>query len=321
MPFEINPQNAYNLLVMNEGKTGFYLNTISVSGNRYYRITMTSSDLLGNSTETYYYFSLNLDSQSLAQGTPVIIPIPFVASKFTSDSTLSFISLPAISKYEDILMVQDVEGQVISGATFDLYYMVIIDDPNIFNAVPQLVYINKTYSIGSINVKFIYYRMIGNESYYTNAFGDRSLDNEYTSVVPLPSNPTNQVVIVQIIDNIMYYFILVSDTPNTIVSNGLPIISTQITDVYSDDSYTYTMTSSSPNIPAGGNAVFGISIQSNTTGDYLIANNIKNNSLIFNNSSLSVVSISDDPNTPNTIDVVASVGIVSGNINARIYIT
>lgn len=321
MPIVINTTNAPNLLVVNETATGFYLATIAVSGVRLYRITMNTVDPLGNPVELYYYFSL--DTSSSPQGTPVVLNVPYIYASFVGDSSDTFASIPDISQFQDISTVQSVNGEPMSGASFKLYNLIFTGVPSEQNMVPQLIDLNQAYTIGTTTVMFIYYRKINATlTYYTGIFGDRVFQNEYTNLIPLPSNPSNSLITTDTIGGTLYYFVNTTATPNIVVANGLPTPASQLTDSYSDNTYSYTLVSSSPNVLLGGTVLFGLTIQNIQSGVYLKASDIMGR-LVSSTPNFTIVRVYDDTTIANTIDVEAMVSSVSNltSIDVQLLLT
>ena len=282
---------------------------------------MNTTDALGNPIELYYYFSL--DTSGYTQGTPVILNIPYISASFVSDPSNTFASIPNISQFQDIMTIQATPGEGMSGATFKLYNLIFTGVPNEQNMVPQMIDLNQAYTMGTTTVMFIYYRKINATlTYYTGIFGDRVFQNEYTSLIALPSNPTNAIITTDTIGGVLYYFVNMTATPNIVVANGLPSSASQISDGYSDNTYSYTMVSSSPNVLLGGTVLFGITIQNIQSGNYLKANDVLN-SLMFDTSDFTIVRVYDDTSIANTIDVEATVAptLTGTSIDVRLMVS
>jgi hypothetical protein len=261
MPLTLLMNNAPSLTTLNSMKTGFQMITTATAGVRVYRISMETKESNGSLSIKYMTFSVDLTSTAL--GTPVVLEIPFIASKFVEDSGTTF----GVLGFVDVLGSLVYSGDVMPLATFKLFYLISGDQ------YPLMIDLKATYTVGVFSIRFIYYRTVGSLTFYTGIYGDKALNDEYTSLIPLPTSL--DPLVVQTILGITYYFIRVSNTPGIIFVNGLPQQS-DITDTYSDVDYVYTETSLGGNLLA--NQAFSIKVMTRlkTTGDLVLLSGFKN---------------------------------------------
>jgi hypothetical protein len=279
MPFIIRSDNAPTLIVANGTSDGFLLATMATIGVRLYRLTMNFNDKTGSQVESHYYFKG--DFSSFVVGKPLVIKLPFKKALFVNDTSQAFTSIS--NNFEDLFSLQTTKGDSYSGVVFKLYILNNADTfPGEQNAVPLQSNLDATYTIGTQQYRFIYYRQVAGVSFFTGVFGDKAFRNEYSDLVPLSQVDQTQLIDVKLIAGINYFFIKTNFTPNVIISNGVSLPTTQIVDSYEDDNYLYTMKSNSPNVFANGKATINVTVVSKATSKPVVISQLKsdNSSLI-----------------------------------------
>lgn len=207
-------QDAPSIIYSNETSTGFYLLTVAVDGLRTYRITRDIEDI------SSLYYDIQLDTTGITQGDIIVFKIPYVSSKFVEESIPEHITINT----------NFTSNEVFSGMTFKLFY--VTTD----NEIPAFIDFTATYTVNTKDIKFIYYRVVGNIPIYTGIFGNKSYQSQF---VNLPTD-TSQLYSSIIDSNIHYYFFKVTATPNVVISNSVSSID-YVTDEYNDNEYNYTL--------------------------------------------------------------------------------
>lgn len=287
MPFAPILYNVFELLDVNNDSTGFTLDTLATSGVRQFRLAMSTIDSLGRPVESFYFFSADFSGFALLSS--VTIKIPFRKSLFVSDTNATIDSL--VPTFEDVLTLQDVKGDKMTAGIFKLYHWTLsTTSADVQNQVPLQIDLKATYQVGTIFVRFIYYRILsdgnGNQyTFYTGVYGDKSYSNEYAVLPGLDATllqPTTPKVTTKTIGGIQYFFVRTNNTPNIVVLNGISTPGSQQIDTYSDDKYKYTLTSSSKNLLAGGNASMTLVIKDKTTDVQVFPDRLRSTNDAFN---------------------------------------
>jgi hypothetical protein len=211
--FILSVDNSPSILVAKDDSTGFNFITTATDGIRHYRITRENEV-----TEELSYYDFTLDLSDIEDGTPVVQEIPYISRKF--------ISWTKTIVPEALDPTPSDPPEVFRGEVFKLLYIT----PQ--SQVPQSIKLDTTYTITGFErfIRFIYYRMITGVPQFIGKFGNIALDGQYSSVLTI--DPKEQLQVLTI-DDIDYYIIRISATPNIIFGNGLPV-NNMITDRYSD---------------------------------------------------------------------------------------
>ena len=214
-----------NIFVKNKDDKSFNLYTVTTGEERHYRIIKET-----NSGFFYYDFKVDLsDKQQIELFT---VNIPYVKDNFVN----SIQNNPTTVNFLDT----NVEGEKIDKAVYKLIYF---NRDDYDKQIPSKIELNKDYNYGNSNIiRFIYYRILGNQTYLTGYLGNRYLDNEIEPDFNFDSEEDYFVETITTNNKtIKYLFIKVSSTPNIIISD----IETESFDksfVYEKDGYKYTMT-------------------------------------------------------------------------------
>lgn len=237
----LNAYNIISLLLPNKRSTGFELITVATEGQRHYRITRENSSV---GTIAYYDFLLTLADQE--QGAPMIIQIPYISRLFIDNRYPQ-------SEPQELDRELTESNETFKGETFKLLYITAQEiNGEILNAeIPSLIDFDRVYTLETADkvIKFVYYRMIGSQAYYSGYLGNLAFPGQYDD--DSITIDTSQTVNVLSHEGIDYYIIQVPSTPNAIITNGIPRAAL-VSDTYTRDDLTYTLTAQSHGIKGKG---------------------------------------------------------------------
>jgi hypothetical protein len=221
-------------MTTSENYKGFDLITIASGENRKYRI---SRELL-QFPDSLSHYDFDVNFNGMIQGQLFHIRIPYLSSNYLH---------PSLQTNPLSISDQDTAGgEKLDGHLFKLIYR----DEGIFNrGVPNLVDPDRIYSINGINVQFVFFKIFGGTSKFTNPQGDLLLN---TDVIPeVIVDPSRKVLtVVDSIKNITFHIIRLDSTPNIIYTIGDPVIPTTTED--------YTIGPYRFRIGSNGNGYVGI---------------------------------------------------------------
>lgn len=210
-----------SVMYLNETNDGFILFTIANLISRHYRIVKETGNGFFN-----YDFLINLSV--FTPGEPVFFKVPYIDSKFV-DSRLP--NTPMLLNQTEI-------GSKPPKAVYKLIYFTA--DEN--RETPAKIELNRVYDVGnSSKIKFLYYRVVGNEIYYTGYFGNLFLDNETFPALTIDiSSMLNTIDVPQNGDTITYYILKITSTPNIIFSENV-LDSTGFSESYNANGLKYLL--------------------------------------------------------------------------------
>lgn len=210
-----------SVMYLNETNNGFILFTISNLINRHYKIVKETSD-------GFFNYDFLIDLSMFEPGEPCFFEIPYVDNKFI-DSRLPNTAVP---------LNQTEIGSMPPKAIYKLIYFTADENKE----TPAKIELNRVYDVGnSIKIKFLYYRVVGNEIYYTGYFGNLFLDNETFPRLAIDiSTRLNTIEVSENSNTIIYYILKITSTPNIIFSEN--IINVEgFSESYTDNGLIYSL--------------------------------------------------------------------------------
>lgn len=191
-----------SVMYLNETNDGFVLFTVANLINRHYRIVKETD--MG-----FFNYDFLVDLSVLELGTPAFFEVPYVDSKFI-DSRLPNTPSP---------LNQTEVGSRPPKAIYKLIYFTAEEN----RETPAKIELNRIYDVAnSDKVKFVYYRIVGDQIYYTGYFGNLFLNNETFPHLTIDiSTKLNTIEITESGNTIIYYILKITSTPNIIFSENI----------------------------------------------------------------------------------------------------
>lgn len=220
--FTLNLSSAPSLLTPNEACNGFILVTLAGMIQRTYRITRQTTNSSGQIELDWFDFLLDLYTYQL--GTLTVINIPYDSQLFGTTSVI------------DLAHLEVSNLSLFQGETFKLLCIdASADDP--IRESPSVIDFQTTYAILSEKVQFVYYTLLDGAPVCTDCFGNIAFDGQYGFVPPIDPSKLIDVVTV---NDVNYYIIHVTTTPNIITTNSVSVDSSS--DVYTINGIQYILT-------------------------------------------------------------------------------